>query len=150
MMGNKLINSIVKLCIISTLASVSYSCGNGEPKNIIVDKYTEKLMQTIAKPNQEAVMLLSQKYDLQPGLVESFLDSYLTDTDGGYKLLKESLKPSNAGRSKPDAMELFGIEKESYIQALVKASQSNGITPKTAALLVTDYKLFTARGNSGE
>ena len=104
----------------------------------------------MAKPNQEAIALLSLKYDLQPGMVESFLDSYLTDTDMGYKLLKDSLKPSSGEASKPSAMELLGLEKESYSQTLAKASQSVGISIKTAALLVSDYRMFTARGKSGE
>jgi hypothetical protein len=115
------------------------------------DQYTEKFIRTMAKPNQEAVALLSVKYDLQPGTVEAFLDRYLADTDIGYKLLKDSLRASGGEASKAiSGMELLVLEKESYSQALANASQSVGITMKTAVLLVSDYRMFTARGKGSE
>jgi len=61
-----------------------------------------------------------------------------------------ALKSSSGEASKPDVMEFLGLEKESYSQALAKASQSVGITIKTAALLVSDCRMFTASGKSGE
>ncbi len=143
--------SLIIICLTVVLGCVLTSCGKSEKtKKENGDRYTEKLMKTISKPNQEAIALLSLKYDLQAGMVESLLDSYLTDTDMGYNLLKDSLKSSSGEASKPSAMELFGLEKESYSQALAKASQSVGITIKTAALLVSDYRMFTARGKSDQ
>lgn len=146
-----IVRSLIIIFLTVVLGCVLTSCGKSEKtEKGNGDRYTEKFMKTISKPNQEAVALLSLKYDLQPGMVESFLDSYLTDTDMAYKVLKDSLKPSSGETSKPSAMELFYLEKESYSQTLAKASQSVGITIKTAALLVSDYRVFTATGKSGE
>ena len=145
----RIIRSIIIICLSAILGFILTSCGKSE-KTEKEDRDRYKLMTTIAKPNQEAVALLSLKYDLQPSTVERFLDCYLTDTDMGYKLFKDSLKVSSGEASKPGAIELLGLEKESYSQALAKASQSVGITITTAALLVLDYKVFRAKGNGGD
>ena len=107
-------------------------------------------MKTLSKPDQEAIALLSQKYDLQPDLVESFLDRYLSDTDMGYKLLKDSLTTSSGEKSKNNSLNLLSLEKENYYEALAKASQAVGITVKSGALLVSDYKMLIKNGKNGE
>jgi hypothetical protein len=148
-----IVRSLIIISLTVVLGCVLTSCGKSEKTKKANrenrDRDIERLMKTMAKPNQEAIALLSLKYNLQPGMVESFLDSYLTATDMEYSLLKNSLKPSNGETSEFNAMELLGLEKESYSQALEKASQSVGITIKTAALLVSDYRMFTASGKSG-
>lgn len=75
---------------------------------------------------------------------------YLSDTDLGYKLVKESWKPSSGEPSKSRTMELLVLEKESYSQALAKASQAVGIPTKTAALLVLDYRKSADGGKNKE
>ena len=139
------------ICITVALGCVLTSCENDEKtKEESTGRYTDKLMETIAKPDQEAVALLSLKYDLKPDVVESFLDRYLSNTDMGYKLLKDTLKSSERTASKQDEKGLLGLEKESYHQALVNASQSFGISLKTAALLVSDYRMLTVAVKGGE
>lgn len=149
-----IVRSLIIISLTVVLGCALTSCGKSEKTKKANrengDRDIERLMKTMAKPNQEAIALLSLKYNLQPGMVEIFLDSYLTDTDWKYRGFKDSLKSSSGEASKPDVMEFIGLEKESYSQALAKASQSVGITIKTAALLVSDYRMFTASGKSGE
>ena len=140
---------IVVVCLAFALGCTLTSCGKSKKtKKVNANEATEKFMKTMSKPDQEAVALLSQKYDLQPGLVESFLDSYLSGTDMGYKLLKDSLTTSSGTKSKTDAMNLLSLEKEKYYEALAKASQSVGITIKSGALLVSDYKMLIKNGDN--
>jgi hypothetical protein len=146
-----IVRSVIVICLNIAVGWALTSCGKSEEANKKkTDWDTQKLMTTLGKPDQEAVAPLSQKYDLQPDLIESFLDRYLTETNMGYRLIKESLKPSNSEASKPNTTELLHLEKENYFQALVRASQAVGITTKTAALLVSDYKMFTQRNNDNE
>jgi hypothetical protein len=141
-----IIRSSIIICLILVLACIFTSCGENEKtKKENGNLYSEKLMKTLLKPNQEAIALLSLKYDLQPSMVESLLDSYLSETDLGYKILKESFRSSSADALQPSTMASFDFEKESYSKVLAKASQPVGITVKTAALLILDYKMFTAR-----
>ncbi|MBI1919488.1 MAG: hypothetical protein HYS23_00245 [Geobacter sp.] len=146
-----LFRKIAVVCISIALGCSLTSCGKSKKaKKENTNETTEKFMKTLSKPDQEAVALLSQKYDLQPGLVESFLDRYLSDTDMGYKLLKDSLTTSRGDKSKTDSMELLSLEKEKYYEAMVKASQVAGITIKNGALLVSDYKMLTKNGKDVE
>ena len=123
------------------------SCGKSEnTKKEEKNMYTERFIETMTKPNQEAVALLSQKYDLQPYVIENFLDKYLLDTD----IVYSSLKSSTTDATKSDHMEMMVLEKDKYLQALEKAAQTVGISTKTAALIVLDYKMLIARGNDRE
>ena len=71
----------VIIYFIVALGCVMPSCGNIEKaKEGNGNQNPQELMEIMAKPNQEAVTLLSLKYDLQPAIVESFLDGYLTDS----------------------------------------------------------------------
>lgn len=143
--------SVIIICLTIVLGWALTGCGESKKiKNEDVHVYSKKLMKIFSKPNQEAIALLSLKYDIQPSVIESLLDSYLTETDIGYKILKQSFRSSTDITAKDTLMEPFDFEKESYSKALAKASQSVGITLKTAALLVSDYKMFATVDKSSK
>lgn len=144
--------SIMIFFIVFMLGFYLVSCGKNEKttNDEERDKYSEQFFKTISKPNQEAVALLSQKYDLQPNVIENFLDKYLSDTDMGYRLIKSALKSSTTNASNSDDKEMIGLEYGKYLITLEKEAQAFGISTKTAALIVLDYKMLVSKGNNSE
>lgn len=141
---------IIAGCLAVAIGCSLIGCNKSDKsKKEKTNQGTQKFINTLSKPDQEAVALLSQKYDLQPSLVEKFLDLYLTETDIQFRMFKESVKaPEN--KSKTYDIEQIFLEKEGYLTALVNSSKTAGITTKTAALLVTDYKTITTKERSSE
>jgi hypothetical protein len=145
---------IVLGCVLTScdrLGCMLTSCNKPEStKKGSQENYTENLNNRFTKPNQEAIALLAVKYDVQPDLVEKFLDIYLSDTNLTYRLMKELRKPSGGEPPKSDTMQLLVLGKEGYSEALAKASHEVGIAAKTAALLLLDYRTYTHEGNNRE
>lgn len=138
--------------LLIALASLQAGCSRGEDRHNTAPpatKLEKKYIQTLTKPNQEAVALLAAKYDMRVETVERFFDSYLSDTSSSYLLLKSAVADKDDDKAKADNMDLVALEKEKYYQALVRASDLVGIAVKTGAQLVSDYKTFLKQDSGG-
>jgi hypothetical protein len=128
------------------------SCGKNE--DTISDKKREKnsaqFLKTFSKPNQEAIALLSQKYELNAKTVEGFLDKYLSDTDMAYRLIKSATESSTKNPSDTFFKEMIGVESDKYLTTLEKDAQAFGINIKIASQIIIDYKTLTSKNDKGE
>lgn len=138
-------------CSCLVFALLICSCGADKPtvteaEKKANEKFYQELNEHFAKPNQEIVALLSIKYGIGFDIVETLLDSYLSETDLGYKARKSSIKgvKSSKGDDTADPLKSIMRQKSEYAKILTRVATELQINPVTAASIIIEYKIWSA------
>jgi hypothetical protein len=110
-------------------------------------EFASKMLENLAKPDQEIVALLAVKYNKTLDTIESIVDIYLTDTDYGYRQIKSTIQNKNKEETKkPNEinLELIALDKSAYADTVAKISSHFSLEPSIVASILVDYKTWKA------
>jgi hypothetical protein len=109
--------------------------------------FASKMLENLAKPDQEIIALLAVKYNKDVALIENIVDIYLTETDFTYRQIKSTIKEKNRGETKkPNEinLDLLALDKSSYTNAVAKISNQFSLEPALVASILVEYKTWKA------
>lgn len=110
-------------------------------------EFASKMLDNLAKPDQEIVALLAIKYNKNLDLIENIVDIYLTDTDYGYRQIKSTIQKMDKRETKKPKnvnLELFTLDKSAYADTVAKISNQFSLDPAIVASILVDYKTWKA------
>ena len=102
------------------------------------DKYVQKIMDLIVKPDQDKVALLSIKYNLDLELTEKILDEYLTENDFDYNRMKDISK-TNASASDKDPLPFMTRDKYAINKSIIEISNNNDVDVWKVTNIIIEY-----------
>ena len=132
------------------LVYLCFACDKKRDKSENLRKsgdFASKMLENLAKPDQEIIALLAVKYNKDLDLIENIVDIYLTDTDFGYSQIKSTIKEKNRGETKkPNEinLDLFALDKSAYANAVAKISRQFSLEPALVASILVEYKTWKA------
>jgi len=106
---------------------------------------TDKILEYVARPDQEMVALLAIKYKRDAETIEKILDIYLTDTDIVYKKAKlkfQQKKDKDLYSGNENMLELYALDKTFYANEISKLSNQFPINPTIIASIIMDYRTW--------
>jgi hypothetical protein len=109
--------------------------------------FTNKWVANLAKPDQEIVALLAVKYGKDLGIIETIVDTYLTETDFVYKQFKSTIQQKDKEETKQPvefSFELFVLDKSAYADKVAQISSQFSLDPAVVASILIDYKIWKA------
>jgi hypothetical protein len=154
--NNRTYKNFFFLIGIFCLIYLGFACDKKEDKTKTQEKsreFASKMLENVAKPDQEIVALLAVKYNKDLDIIEKLIDIYLTDTDYAYKHMKSTIQEKNKGETKkPNEinLELFVLDKSAYADTVAKISRQFSLEPAIVASILVDYKTWkTAESRGG-
>ena len=132
------------------LVYLCFACHKNENKSENQKKSGElasKMLEHLAKPDQEIVALLALKYNKPLDIVENVVDIYLTDTDFVYKQTKSAFQKKDVKETQKVNeinFELLALDKSAYADTVARISSQFSLEPVIVASILIDYKVWKA------
>jgi hypothetical protein len=114
-----------------------------------------KLQDLLEKPDQEIVALLAAKYCKDVQVIEKIIDSYLTETEIGYKTRKlvrqrENIPTEEIKKELEDSFyKNLALDKSIYYNKIKLISKQYSIDETIIASILFDYKTWENATKSG-
>lgn len=153
------------IAAIFRLSCLAFACGESRDKSQEKQQKAaleRKYASLQSKPDQELVALLAAKCGMDVGLVEQVIDLYLTETDWGYRILKNALtvnegeltqsqyEESIKKLSETDTDLMFHtLDKSAYAKIVEKIAGQFSLKPSIVASILLDYRTWKAAEEAG-
>ena len=148
--NNRTYRNLFFLIAIFCLVYLCFACDKKGDKSENQKKnreFASKMLENLAKPDQEIVALLAVKYNKNLDIIEKIVDIYLTETDYGYSQIKSTIQKKNKEETKKPneiKLELFALDKSAYADTVAKISNQFSLEPAIVASILVDYKTWKA------